>query len=252
MDACLPVVSHDTDDHERREAQTVVAITQALAQRGLEVEPTLGHVLSLPARIMKRTLDLVGAALLFLAVLPLLLAAGLAVVATSKGSVLFAQERVGRGGRPFRMYKVRSMGVDNNDRQHREYVARHIRGEAGDHGGVFKLVQDSRITRVGRVLRRYSIDELPQLWNVLRGEMSLVGPRPALRHEVELYDDEALQRLVVQPGLTGLWQVSGRCRLSFAEMIALDVHYWQNWTLRADLWILLKTPFAALSGRGVA
>jgi lipopolysaccharide/colanic/teichoic acid biosynthesis glycosyltransferase len=179
-------------------------------------------------------------------------AAALAVRTDTRGPVLFAQERVGLGGRTFRILKLRTMVVDNDDSEHAAYVAALITGRAHTREGVYKLVGDSRITRVGRFLRRYSIDELPQLWNVLRGDMSLVGPRPALPREVALYDGHARRRLAVKPGLTGLWQVSGRCELSFVEMVDLDIAYGRDWSLLSDVRILLKTPAAALTGRGAA
>jgi lipopolysaccharide/colanic/teichoic acid biosynthesis glycosyltransferase len=203
-------------------------------------------------RTMKRALDVVGALLLLVAVLPVLLLAAAAILATSRGAALFAQERVGKDGRTFRFYKLRTMVRDNDDSQHAAYVASLIRGEAPAQDGVFKLTNDSRVTPVGRFLRRYSIDELPQLWNVLLGDMSLVGPRPALAREVELYDDHARQRLCVKPGITGLWQVSGRCELTFQDMVALDLHYASWWSLGTDLKILLRTPAAAIGGRGAA
>lgn len=237
----------------RRDDQTVRALHEALAARHAILPAALpAHVLPLRARIMKRALDVTGALAILLFAAPVIALAALAVVTTSRGPLFFVQHRVGRGGAMFRMYKLRSMRVNNDDREHREYFQKLIRGEAEHQGGVYKLVTDPRITPVGRVIRRFSIDELPQLWNVLRGDMSLVGPRPALPHEVELYDADARLRLAVQPGLTGLWQVSGRCRLSFAEMIALDVQYWRSWSFRSDLVILLKTPLAALSGSGAA
>jgi lipopolysaccharide/colanic/teichoic acid biosynthesis glycosyltransferase len=208
--------------------------------------------LSLVQRAAKRLVDVVGAGALLLALSPLLLVTALAIKLDSPGPVVFRQQRVGQGGKAFRILKLRSMRTGGDDSAHRAYVEQLMRGEAAAQDGVFKLVADPRITRVGRVIRRYSVDELPQLWNVLRGDMSLVGPRPALPHEVELYDAMARQRLVVKPGVTGLWQVSGRCELSFADMIALDVDYWRRWSLVKDLLILLKTPVAALSGRGAA
>jgi len=182
----------------------------------------------------------------------LLIAAVVAIKVDSRGPILFRQERLGADGKRFTMLKLRTMKVDNDDREHREYMARLIRGEAEQHDGLFKLTKDNRVTRAGAFLRRYSIDELPQLWNVLNGDMSLVGPRPALPHEVALYDERAWQRLRVQPGLTGLWQVSGRCDLSFEEMVTLDVAYWQNWNIFRDIDILIKTPTVVLGGKGAA
>ncbi|HET7530023.1 MAG TPA: sugar transferase [Mycobacteriales bacterium] len=206
----------------------------------------------LQARLAKRTIDIVGAAVLLLVTLPAVLIAAVAISLTSRGGPLFAQERVGKDGRTFRFYKLRTMVRDNDDSQHVAYVASLIRGEAPTHDGVFKLTNDSRVTTVGRFLRRYSIDELPQLANVLLGDMSLVGPRPALPREVELYDDFARQRLRVKPGITGLWQVSGRCELTFQDMVALDLHYASWWSVATDLKILARTPAAAFSARGAA
>lgn len=203
-------------------------------------------------RAAKRALDILGAAALLFLLLPALFLSAAAVALTSRGGPLFAQERVGKDGRTFRFYKLRTMVRNNDDSQHAAYVAALIRGEADAHGGVFKLTNDSRVTPVGRFLRRYSIDELPQLWNVIKGDMSLVGPRPALPREVALYDDFAQQRLRVKPGITGLWQVSGRCELTFRDMVALDLHYASWWTVGTDLKILLRTPAAAITARGAA
>jgi len=196
--------------------------------------------------------DIVLATIGLVLTLPVLVVIAVAVRRDSPGPAIFKQVRVGANGRPFTLYKFRSMALGNDNSQHRSYVARYIDGSAERVGGMFKLVHDPRVTRVGRWLRRTSLDELPQLWNVLRGEMSLVGPRPSLPSEVALYDEKARQRLRVKPGLTGLWQVSGRCTLSFDEMIALDVGYWQRWSLLLDLTILLKTPKIVLTGRGTA
>jgi lipopolysaccharide/colanic/teichoic acid biosynthesis glycosyltransferase len=229
----------------RHDQETARILEQAL--EGRRITP-----FSRSQAALKRTLDIVGASLFLLLAAPALLLVALAVKLDSGGPVLFRQERVGRDNRAFRILKFRSMTVGNDDSQHRAYVAAFIAGDAEPQGGVFKLVDDSRVTRVGRLIRRYSIDELPQFWNVLRGDMSLVGPRPALPREVELYDDAARQRLAVKPGITGLWQVSGRCELSFLQMIELDVAYWRDWSLRKDLSILCRTPRAAVGGRGAA
>jgi lipopolysaccharide/colanic/teichoic acid biosynthesis glycosyltransferase len=232
-------------DLRRRDAQTIEALEAALG-RGLP-EP-----LSRASRIVKRTVDIVGASLLLVVFLPVVVMAAIAIKLETPGPVLFRQSRVGKGARRFQMLKLRSMYVDNDDAIHHDYVAKLMRGEAEAHEGVFKLVHDPRVTKVGRVIRRYSVDELPQFWNVLRGDMSLVGPRPALPREVALYDGAAHQRLAVKPGVTGLWQVSGRSRLTFSDMVELDVAYWREWTLRRDIGILLRTPVAAFSGRGSA
>ncbi len=198
----------------------------------------------------KRALDVVVATVVLVLAAPLLLLTFLAVAVESRGGVIFSQERIGKNGKPFRMHKIRSMRP-GDDSDHRAYTAGLILGaEVSAQDGVYKLVNNPRITRIGRFIRRFSIDELPQLWNVLRGEMSLVGPRPSLAYEVELFDEQARERLQVQPGMTGLWQVSGRCRLSFSEMIDLDISYMRNWRIWHDLVILAKTPVAALSARG--
>lgn len=260
FDEVLPLgPSADAAALSARDRRTAALLAAEVERRGLHLVPTpvpgspaSSDVLPRGSRVAKRTLDLLGALALIALTLPVLLVAALAVKASSRGPVLFAQDRVGRGGRPFRMYKLRSMRLNNDDSAHRAYVAALIAGTASSEQGVYKLTRDPRVTGVGRVIRRFSVDELPQLWNVLAGDMSLVGPRPALPHEVELYDERAEQRLAVKPGITGLWQVSGRCELSFAEMIDLDVAYWESWSLRQDLSILLRTPLVAATGRGAA
>ncbi len=210
------------------------------------------HRLPLLCRLLKRSVDVVvGGAVLVLA-LPVLALAAVTILVEGRGGVLFTQTRVGSGGRPFRMYKLRTMRPANHDGEHHAYVAELIRGQGRPQGGIYKLVADDRRTRVGRVLRTFSIDELPQLWNVLRGDMSVVGPRPPLPAEVALYDEAAWARMAAKPGLTGLWQVSGRSRLSFHEMVQLDVRYWQEWSPLLDLRILLRTPKAVLWGRDTA
>ncbi|MDP5183813.1 sugar transferase [Blastococcus sp. BMG 814] len=195
-------------------------------------------------RLVKESFDRTAAVLLLLLLAPILVAAAVAVRFDSPGPVLFRQERVGRDGRRFPMLKFRSMHVDA-ERQ----VARLAAVDEGN-GVLFKMRQDPRVTRAGRVLRRYSIDELPQLLNIVRGEMSLVGPRPPLPSEVERYGVEMHRRLVVKPGLTGLWQVSGRSDLSWSDSVRLDIHYVENWSLTLDLMILWRTVGAVFTGRG--
>ena len=205
-------------------------------------------------RTAKRTLDLVAALLLLLVLLPLLLLLAVAVRATSTGPVLFRQVRAGRGGEPFVMLKFRSMRANCDDSAHRAYVTALLTEDVppdGGEPGVYKIAADSRVTRVGGLMRRTSLDELPQLVNVLRGEMSLVGPRPALPWEVELYDAAHRRRLEVPPGLTGLWQVSGRNTLTMREALDLDVEYAARCSWSLDLRILCRTP-AALRGRSGA
>ena len=216
------------------------------------LEDPFQHPLPRSGRVFKRALDITLALLGLLLVLPVLLLTMVAVRCDSPGPALFRQVRVGANGRRFRLYKLRTMRHGNDDRAHREYMARLINGRAERQDDVFKLVDDPRVTRLGRILRKLSIDEVPQLWNVLLGDMSLVGPRPPLPHEVELYPASAWDRLRVKPGITGLWQVSGRCALSFEEMVALDVRYWRRWSVLSDIAILMKTPRVVLSRRGAA
>lgn len=201
----------------------------------------------------KRVLDVVGSLVLLAALSPVMLAAALAVKASSPGPAIYRQIRLGRGGVPFVFYKFRSMRTDTDDGVHRTYVTRLIRGEvdAAEQGDAnhphYKLRSDARVTRVGRILRRTSVDELPQLLNVLKGEMSLVGPRPPIPYEVENYQSWHLRRVLeTTPGITGLWQVEGRNRVSFDEMVRLDLRYVRTWSLRLDLWILLRTIRAVL------
>jgi len=197
-------------------------------------------------RALKRALDVVGAVLLLVVVAPLLLGAALAIRVSSPGPAVFRQVRLGRGGRPFVMLKLRTMQHGCPDTEHRAYVRALLAGEARPDDGLFKLQGDTRITRVGAVLRRTSMDELPQLWNVLRGHMSLVGPRPALPYEVEMFPPWAHRRFEVRPGVTGLWQVSGRNRLTMLEGLALDVQYVERHGLLPDVAILLRTVGAVL------
>lgn len=201
----------------------------------------------------KRLLDLVGAAVLFVIALPLGLLIGLAIRLDSPGPVLFRQRRVGLGGREFTMLKFRSMSDQCGDAPHREYVKGLVNGqEETTHDGVYKLVNDPRVTRVGGWLRRTSLDELPQLVNVLRGEMSLVGPRPPLPYEVAEYDETQRLRLTCRPGVTGLWQVSGRNALSYRGMVELDLEYIRRWNLGLDVKILLHTVPVVFGGSGNA
>jgi exopolysaccharide biosynthesis polyprenyl glycosylphosphotransferase len=197
------------------------------------------------SRLGKRTFDLVGALALLVLTAPVLLVAGAWVKLHDHGPVLFRQRRVGRDGATFDCFKFRSMVTDA------ELRLAALHAEQGYDGtGLFKMKQDPRITTPGRLLRRLSIDELPQLWNVVRGEMSLVGPRPPLPTEVQGYDEHVARRLHVRPGLTGLWQVSGRSDLSFDEAIRLDIYYVDNWSMLQDLQILCRTLGAVLGSRG--
>jgi len=193
---------------------------------------------------LKRGLDLFGGLVGLVIATPVLLLAAIAIRLDSPGPILFRQVRAGRNGRRFTMYKFRSMVIDAEARK-AELLANNEMG-----GPVFKMKRDPRITRVGRFLRKTSVDELPQLFNVLKGDMSLVGPRPPLPSEVEAYEPWQRRRLSVKPGLTGLWQVSGRNQIDFDEWMQMDLHYIDHWSLMLDLKIILKTIPAVLLQRG--
>jgi len=199
----------------------------------------------------KRLLDLVIAVPTLVVLSPVFALAGVLVKATSKGPILFRQERIGWRGDPFSMLKFRTMVLNDDDTALREINRQEITGERSvGEGGSFKLQNDARITRVGGWLRATSLDELPQLVNVARGQMSLVGPRPALAWEVELFPPEYRCRTDVLPGITGLWQVSGRSRLSMLDMLRLDTEYRDHQSLALDLRILLRTLPAIIRGDG--
>jgi len=189
-------------------------------------------------------LDIVGAGVGLVLLAPLIAVVALAVRLDDGGPVFFRQTRVGRGGTPFEILKFRTMCVDAEER-----IAELERLDEGS-GPLFKIRQDPRVTRVGCFLRRTSVDELPQLWNVLTGSMSLVGPRPALPREVALYVDFADRRLLATPGITGLWQVNGRSDLDWADGLRLDLHYVENWSFLQDLVILARTIPSVLRSRG--
>jgi exopolysaccharide biosynthesis polyprenyl glycosylphosphotransferase len=184
------------------------------------------------------------AGLLVILLSPLLLGIAAWITLDSRGPVLFRQTRAGIGGRPFTVYKFRTMVVDAEARLDA------LREQNESDGLLFKMRNDPRITRSGRFLRKYSLDELPQLFNVLRGDMALVGPRPPLMSEVEAYGDDVRRRLLVRPGITGLWQVSGRSDLSWEESVRLDLYYVENWSPALDASILWKTFFAVVRGGG--
>jgi lipopolysaccharide/colanic/teichoic acid biosynthesis glycosyltransferase len=208
-------------------------------------------------RATKRLIDVLGSLSLLVMLSPVLFIIAAAVKLTSRGPVLFRQKRIGEHGTPFTFLKFRSMFINNDASEHREYVRQLIAGQAekkaanGNGGGVFKLTNDPRITPVGRILRRSSLDELPQLVNVLRGEMSLVGPRPPVPYEVEAYATWHRRRLLeAKPGITGLWQVYGRSRVEFDDMVRLDLRYARDCSPLLDLKILLQTPRAVMGGDG--
>jgi lipopolysaccharide/colanic/teichoic acid biosynthesis glycosyltransferase len=207
--------------------------------------------------VTKRLTDIVGSALGLLIAAPLFLAIALMIKLTSKGPVFFRQQRIGHFGNPFVFLKFRSMYLNNDPKIHLDYVRQLISGKAerqssnGNGHGVYKLTADPRVTRVGAFLRRTSLDELPQLINVLRGEMSLVGPRPPIPYEVDTYQTWHRRRVLeAKPGITGLWQVSGRSRVGFDDMVRLDVRYAMQRSFWLDLKILLLTPRAVILGDG--
>jgi exopolysaccharide biosynthesis polyprenyl glycosylphosphotransferase len=237
---------------ERAGAHLVVApdLIEVASPR-LTVHPTAGLSLlevevGSPRRrlVAKMFIDTTLAALALVVFAPVIFLAAAAVRTTSPGPAFYRQTRIGIDGRPFTMLKLRTMYQDADARR-----AALLESSIGD-GVLFKMAQDPRVTRVGRVLRRYSLDELPQLLNILRGDMALVGPRPPLLEEVEAYEDQVQRRLHVRPGLTGLWQVSGRSNLGWTESVQLDLRYVDNWSVTMDMLILWKTARAVITGNG--
>jgi lipopolysaccharide/colanic/teichoic acid biosynthesis glycosyltransferase len=228
-------------------------------RRWLPVEYDPATVNCAPAQMFgrrhaKRLLDLFGAGLCLLIMAPAMLLIAMLIRLTSPGPALFCQIRVGQHGRLFRMYKFRSMQDGCSDRLHREYVGRLMNEQPAVAGKneLYKLDGDPRVTRLGAVLRWTSFDELPQLFNVLKGDMSLVGPRPMLPWELEMLTPAQRQRLLVPAGITGLWQVSGRSRLTMKQAIDLDIEYVRRYNFLLDLRILLKTVLIFIVPRGGA
>jgi exopolysaccharide biosynthesis polyprenyl glycosylphosphotransferase len=194
--------------------------------------------------VLKRVMDITLASVALVVLAPMLLLIAMLVRADSPGPALFVQERVGRGGRTFPIFKFRSMSTDAEERLAELRVANE------GNGLLFKMKNDPRVTRLGRVLRKYSLDELPQIWNVLVGDMSLVGPRPPLPNEVEEYEDRVRRRLYIKPGLTGMWQVNGRSALSWEDSVRLDLYYVENWSVVGDLMIMWRTVKVLLAPVG--
>ena len=208
-------------------------------------------------RVLKRVMDIAGSFLALLFFSPIFLALALAVKASSKGPIFFRQRRIGQHGKSFVFLKFRSMKLNNDAAIHKAYVQKLIAGKAdkqpsnGSAEGVYKLTRDPRVTKIGAFLRKSSLDELPQFINVLKGEMSLVGPRPPVPYEVEAYDIWHRRRLLeAKPGITGLWQVSGRSRVKFDDMVRLDLQYARTWSPWTDVKILWRTPGAVVLGNG--
>lgn len=205
---------------------------------------------------LKRVLDVTAASFGLLISMPFAAVIAMLIKMSSPGPVLFKQQRIGMGGKPFMFYKFRSMRVGNDDSQHRHYMKLFIEGREEDlrklQGGkkLYKMTSDDRITVVGKFLRRTSLDELPQLLNVLRGEMSMVGPRPHLPYEVELYQEWHRRRLQGIPGITGWWQIHGRSRVPFNKAVEMDIWYLEHQSLILDIRIMLRTITKAIVGRG--
>jgi len=225
---------------------------------GLTRQETTAQVGEQPRAInvLRRCFDLTFSLALIVLLSPILLAVTLAVRLDSRGPALFHQRRVGYREAEFTLYKFRSMRVDADPRGHQEYVTALIKGEGESREeegeSLYKLAVDNRITPVGRWIRRWSLDELPQLFNVVKGDMTLVGPRPAIPYEVSEYPSWYRERFSVKPGLTGYWQVSGRNERTYEEMVRLDIEYAERRSLGLDLLILLKTPWVVLSRKGAA
>ena len=224
-------------EHGYRQAQA--AGMDGLTTVRLAVDP-----LDRAQRALKRVIDVLVAGAVLVVLSPLLLAVALAVLLTSRGGAFYSQPRVGQHGRAFRMYKFRTMYRDADSRWEE------LRCEHDCDPALFKIKDDPRVTPVGRVLRRWSIDEFPQFLNVLKGDMSVVGPRPPLSSEVDVYETAHLARLKGKPGITGLWQVSGRSDLPFEKMVDLDAYYLEHWSLGLDLSIMLRTAVAMTRGGG--
>jgi exopolysaccharide biosynthesis polyprenyl glycosylphosphotransferase len=259
--------------------EEIIRLSDALLQRGVRVkvlsdlierlfssipfETIRGHHLLQvgetplrgPGLRAKRAIDLLGAVAGGILILPLLAVIAVAIRLSSPGPILYRQPRIGRGGRPFTMFKFRSMVVDHHDEDHKRYLTEFLLNGAPasiDVRGkkIYKRVDDPRVTPIGHLLRRTSLDELPQLLNVIRGEMALVGPRPCLPFEYDLYEDWQRRRLDVTPGMTGLWQVTGRSYVTFEEMVLLDLFYIGNWSLALDVKLLMRTLPVILFGKG--
>jgi exopolysaccharide biosynthesis polyprenyl glycosylphosphotransferase len=236
----------DDWDHDNSGRPSDAALYPDLSSRAHERRPLLG---------IKRAMDIAGSSLALILCAPVFMIIALIIKASSKGPVFFRQQRVGQHGKCFTFLKFRSMYIDNDPSAHKEYVKKLIAGEAtrepsnGNGDGVYKLTNDKRITRVGKFLRRTSLDELPQFVNVLTGDMSLVGPRPAIPYEVTSYETWHRRRVLeVKPGITGLWQVNGRNRIKFDEMVRLDLQYAKQWSPWLDIKILMRTPRAVFRG----
>jgi len=202
------------------------------------------------ARKLKRWLDIVTSVTMMLLLMPLCALIVLAIKLTSRGPVLFRQERIGLGGKRFTILKFRTMTADNDPSIHRDWMRDFITKPSVARRQSWKMSRDPRVTPLGHALRRTCLDEIPQFFNVLKGEMSLVGPRPCIPYEYEYYQAWHCDRVTAMPGLTGLWQISDRARISFDEMVKLDLEYIRHWSIWLDIRILLRTPSAVLFAKG--
>jgi lipopolysaccharide/colanic/teichoic acid biosynthesis glycosyltransferase len=243
--AVVPALKVYSQQHAGKSTAVPAAATFSLAQARLEaneaiVEPE-GN-LAVTYRFAKRALDVIGSAALIVMLSPILIAVFVVLSITTRGRPIIRQQRIGYLGRRFPMFKFRSMRLDAEKLQHL------VRNEKD--GPIFKNRHDPRITRIGRILRRTSIDEMPQLFNVLVGHMSLVGPRPPLAKEVAQYKAWQRRRLSIKPGLTCLWQISGRCEIGFDQWVRMDIWYANNQSLWTDLKLLVRTPLSVISCRG--
>jgi len=233
------------------------------ASRLRSIENTFTQPIAAPtgfAAQAKRVMDVAVSLFVIVFGFPFYALLALLIKLTSEGPVLYVQDRIGENQRPFKMYKFRTMTNGNNDQAHRVFARDFINGQCngngngngknGSNGSVFKIVDDPRVTSIGRFLRKTSLDELPQFFNVLKGEMSIVGPRPPLSYEIDHYQEWHKRRLSVRPGLTGLWQVNGRSTVPFDEMVMLDLYYIDTWSLLLDVKIMARTLPVMLSGFG--
>jgi len=223
------------------------------SSQSLPLEPTESTLVASRYLPLKRVLDVLVSAACLVLFSPLMLALAIGIRIASPGPILYRQQRIGKGGKPFAMLKFRSMQIGNNPDLHREYVQKLIKENIHPQAlgkSSLKIVGDPRITGMGKYLRKFSLDELPQFLNVLRGEMSIVGPRPSLPYEYEIYEEWHKQRLFVLPGITGYWQVMAHNTVTFDAMVRIDLSYMKSMNFWLDLKIMLLTPVEMIRGKG--
>jgi exopolysaccharide biosynthesis polyprenyl glycosylphosphotransferase len=239
---CFPEKNGETRDIEPH-------INKALYKHA-----SMGNLTRKVLRVTKRITDIVGSTFGIILFSPFFIVIPILIKLSSKGPVFFKQERVGRYGQMFTFLKFRSMYVNNNHGEHKDFMKKFITGQQSDKDGdeqVYKMKNDPRVTKIGKFLRKSSLDELPQFINVLAGKMSLVGPRPAIPYEVEEYDTWHKRRVIeTKPGITGVWQVDGRSNTPFEKMVRMDINYIKNWSLLLDIKLILKTPLAVFAANG--